>query len=168
VFYLGITILAALLVFLSRLPATIRRIRAQREALRPVAPISRLDHLPCIVNTVGVFLTEFTVLGMVTLAVFVGLNAALGAFYRAPDISAGVRQLSGGVIVTIVLVALAFPLLTVGARLARYLLVALVASGLVGWLVITSVGDQWPKVMAFGLFTYAIPALLVLILRMRS
>lgn len=160
--------LLALVVFLSRLPATIRRIRAQREALRPVRPISRLDHLPCIVNTVGVFLTEFTVLGMVTFAVFLGLNAALGTFNQAPDISAAIRQLSAGAIVTIVLVALATLLLTVGARLARYLLVALIALGLVSWMVITSVGDQWPSVLAFGLFTYAIPALLVLILRMRS
>ena len=166
-YYLGITALLALVVFLAGLPATIRRIRAQREALRPVKPISRLDHLPCIVNTVGVFLTEFTVLGMVTFAVFVGSNAALGTLDHAPDITAGVRRLSVGVIVTIGLVALATLLLTIGLRLARYLLVALIALGLVGWMVAISVGDQWPPVMAFGLFTYAIPALLVLVLRMR-
>lgn len=167
-YYFWATMFLALVVFISRLPATIRRIRAQREALRPVQPISGVDHLPCIVNTVGAVVTEFALLGLLVFAVFVGSNAALGTLDRAPDLTTGVRHVSVGAIMAIIALAFSTALLLIGGHVARYALMLLTALVVVTWMVISSTGDQWSAVVLFAVLAYAGPAMLVLLLRILS
>lgn len=165
VYYFWVTFFLALVVFIIRMPATIRRIRAQRHALRPVEPISRAEHLPCIVNTIGAAITEFSLLGLLAVAVFLGSNAALGTLGEAPDLSTAFRKISLGSIVTICALALATIILVIGAQFARHILAMLVVFGLVLWMVVSSAGDAWPAIALFGLVSYAAPAIFVLILR---
>jgi hypothetical protein len=159
------TVFLAFLVFIVRLPVTIRRIGDQRKALRPVEPISRVDHLPCIVNTIGAIITEFALLGLLTLAVFLGSNAAFGTFDQAPNLSTAFRQISLGAIAVISALLLTTILLVFGARFVRYTLIMLLAFVVVLWMVISSTGDQWPAIALFGFVAYAVPALFVFLLR---
>ncbi len=164
-YYFWVTFFLALVVFILRLPVTIRRIGAQRQALRPVEPISRVDHLPCIVNTIGAAITEFALLGLLVVAVFLGSNAALGTLGEAPDLSTGFRQISLGSIITICALALTTLVLVIGAQFARCFLVMLIAFGLVLWMVMNSAGDQWPAIALFGFISYGVPAIFVLVVR---
>jgi hypothetical protein len=164
-YYFWATLFLALMVFVSRLPATVRKIRAQREALRPVQPISRADHLPCIVNTIGAAITEFALLGLLTFGIFVGSNAALGTLGQAPDLTTGVRHISIGAISLILAVIVVTGLLLIGGKIARHLLMLAVAFAIVTWMVMSSTGDQWPAVIIFGLLAYAAPAMFVMLLR---
>lgn len=164
-YYFWVTFFLALVVFIIRLPVTLRRIKAQRHALRPVEPISRVDHLPCIVNTIGATITEFALLGLLVLGIFLGSNAAFGTFGEAPDISTALRKVSFGSIIAITTLVLTTFLLVFGARFLRYVLIMLVAFGLVLLMVINSTGDQWPAIALFGFISYAVPAIIVLIVR---
>lgn len=164
-YYFWVTIFLALVVFVFRLPVTLRRIGAQRLALRPIEPISRVDHLPCIVNTIGAAITEFALLGLLVVAVFLGSNAALGTFGEAPDLSTAFRKISFGSIVIICALALTTFVLVIGAHFARYILIVLIAFGLVLWMVMSSAGDQWPAIALFGFISYGAPAIFVLVLR---
>ncbi len=164
-YYFWVTFFLALVVFIIRLPVTLRRIRDQRQALRPVEPISRVDHLPCIVNTIGAALTEFALLGLLVAAVFLGSNAALGTFGEAPDMSTAVREISRGAAITIAALALATFVLAIGAQFARHMLIMLAASALILWMVKNSAGDEWPAIALFGLISYAAPAIFILIVR---
>lgn len=164
-YYFWVTFFLALVVFIFRLPVTFRRIRDQRQALRPVEPISRVDHLPCIVNTIGAAITEFALLGLLVAAVFLGSNAALGTLGEAPDFSTAFRKISFGSIVTISALTLVTLILAFGARFVRYILIMLAAFGLVLWMVMSSAGDQWPAIALFGFISYGVPAIFVLIIR---
>ena len=163
--YFWVTFFLALVVFIIRLPVTVRRIREQRHALRPVEPVSRVEHLPCIVNTIGVVITEFALLGLLVVVVFLAANAALGTLGNAPNLSTALRELSLGTIVALTALMLSTLVLSVSVTFARYFLFALMVLVVVVWLVITSAGDDWPAIVLFGLISYAVPALLVLILR---
>lgn len=165
-YYFWATFFLAFVVFVFRLPATIRRIGAQRQALRPVEPISRVDHLPCIVNTIGAAITEFSLLGLLVVAVFLGSNAALGTIGEAPDFSTAFRHISLGSIITICALAVTTFVLVIGAHVGRYILIMVIAFGLVLWMVMSSAGDQWPAIALFGFISYGAPAILVLLLRL--
>jgi hypothetical protein len=165
VLYFWTTFFLAFVVFIFRLPATVRRIRAQRQALRPVEPISRVDHLPCMVNAIGAAITEFSLLGVLVVAVFLGSNAALGTLGAAPDFSTAFRHISLGSIITILALILTTIVLAIGARFARFMLLMLIVFGLVLWMVMSSAGDQWPAIALFGFVSYAVPAIFILILR---
>lgn len=163
--YFWTTVFLAFVVFIFRLPVTIRRIRAQRDALRPLEPVTRVDHLPCIVNTIGAAITEFALLGLLVVAVFLGSNAALGTFDQAPNFSTAIRQISLGSIVTITALALTTLALVIGAQIIRYLLLLGLVFGLVLVMVVSSAGDQWKAIALFGLISYGAPAIVVLVLR---
>lgn len=163
--YFWLTVFLAFVVFIIRLPVTIRRIGDQRKALRPLEPVTRVDHLPCIVNTIGAAITEFSLLGLLVAAVFLGTNAAFGTFDQAPDFSTAFRQISFGSIITIIALVLTTIVLVIGATLARYVFLFLVVFGLVLWMLASSAGDQWPAIALFGLISYGAPAIFLLIVR---
>lgn len=160
-----LTVFPALVVFIGRLPATMRRVRAQRDALRPVQPIARADHLPCVLNTIGAVLTEFSLLGLLALAVFVGTSAAFGTLGNAPDLSTGIRQFSLGAIGTITAVGITIAVLLSGGVLARYVIIFGVALAVLFWMVMSSAGDQAPAILLFAVLAVGAPTLLVAALR---
>ena len=164
-YYFWATFFLALVVFIFRLPVTFRRIRDQRHALRPIEPISRVDHLPCIVNTIGAAITEFALLGLIVVGVFLGSNAALGTFSEAPDFSTAFRKISFGSTVAIAALAVATLILAIGAKFTRYLLIMLIAFGIVIWMVMSSAGDQWLAISLFGFISFAAPAIFILLVR---
>ena len=165
-FYFWLTVFLALVVFIGRLPATIRRIKAQRQALRPMPPLSRSDHVPCILNTIGAAITEFFMLGLMTLAVFVGTNAAFSTLGEAPSLATGVQQLGLSAVGVIVALASTIGLMLLGGAIARNAL--LIASGLaiVAWMVMSSAGDQALPVLLFAGLAVGVPALFVAFLRL--
>ncbi len=165
VYFFWATFFLALMVFILRLPATFRRIREQREALRPIEPVARGEHLPCIVNTIGAAITELALLGLLVLAVFLGLNAALGTLGEAPDVSTAFQKISLGAMIAIGTLILTAFILAVSPRATRYALVMLIVFGLVLWMVMSSTGDQWPAIALFGLISFGLPAIFLLILR---
>lgn len=165
-FYFWLTVFLALVVFIGCLPATVRRVRKQREALRPIPPLARSDHVPCVLNTIGVVITEFFMLGLMTLAVFVGTNAALGTLGQAPDLTTGVRHLSLGVIALIVSLIMIITALVIGGAIARFVLLAIAASAIVAWMVLSSAGDQAPAILLFAALAVGVPTLFVTLLRM--
>ncbi len=167
-YYFALTVLLTLVVFIWRLPATIRRVRAQREALRPVQPVARADHLPCIVNTIGAVLTEFFLLGLLSFAVFLGSNAAFGTLDRAPDFLTGIRHISLGAFGVMVVLAMMTALLLIGGAAARYALAFLSVLAIITWMAMSSVGDQWPAVVMFAALACGAPTLLILVIRLLS
>ena len=166
VYYFWLTVFLALVVFIGGLPATVRRVRAQREALRPVQPIARSDHLPCIVNTIGAALTEFFVLGLLALAVFIGTNAAFGTLDRAPDLTTGIRHLSLGMIGVVVALMIITGLLLIGGAFARYFMLFAGAFAILAWMIMSSSGDQWPAIVLFAMLAVGAPALLIQVVRL--
>ena len=165
-FYFWLTVFLALVVFFGRLPATIRRVRAQRDALRPVQPITRTDHFPCVVNTIGAAITEFFLLGLMTLAVFMGTNAAFGTLDQAPDLTTGIRHLSLGVITLIVTMIAIISSLVIGGAIARYGLLLMGAMVILAWMVMSSAGDQAPAILLFAAFAVGVPTLFVILVRL--
>jgi len=116
------------------------------------------------VNTIGAVLTEFSLLGLLTLAVFIGANAVLGTLGQAPDLASGIRDLSVGMLGLLMALAAITTLLLFGGTFTR---AALIFSGLftiVIAMVISTIGDQWPAVILFALFAVGIPTLLVALL----
>jgi len=166
VYYFWLTVFLALVVFIGGLPATVRRVRAQREALRPLQPIARFDHLPCIVNTIGAALTEFFLLGLLALAVFVAANAAFGTLGQAPDLNTGLRDLSLGILAVIVALAVITGLLLIGGAFARYFLLFSGFFAVVAWMVMSSTGNDWPAILLFALLAFGAPALFISLLRL--
>ena len=164
--YFWLTVFPALVVFLGRLPATIRRVRAQREALRPVRPLARAEHFPCIMNTIGAAITEFFLLGLLTLAVFVVSLAAFGMFGQAPDLSTGVRHLSMGALFLIAALVAITGLLLIGGAFLRMLLMFSTFFTAVAMMVQSSAGDQAPAILLFALLAVGLPTLFVFVLRM--
>lgn len=164
-YYFWLTVSLALLVFIGRLPATVRRVRAQRETLRPIEPVTRSDHLPCIVNAIGAALTEFFLLGLLALAVFIGTHAAVGTMEQAPDLSTGLRHVSLGAIAVIAALVVVTGLLLIGGSIARYALLFSIAFAIVGWMVISSTGDQGPSIVLFAALAAGAPTVLILLLR---
>ncbi len=167
-FYFWLTVILALVVFFGRLPATVRRVRAQREALRPVQPVTRTDHFPCMVNTIGAAITEFFMLGLMTLAVFMGTGAAFGTLDQAPDLTTAIRQLSLGAIGLIVTMAAIITVLVIGGAIARYGLLVIGAALILAWMVMSSAGDQAPAILLFAALAVGVPTLFVALLRMLS
>ena len=163
--YFALTVILTLMVFILRLPVTIRRVKAQREALRPARPITRADHLPCILNTIGAVLTEFFQLGLLSFAVFVGANAAFSAFEHAPDIITGLRQISLGALALMALLTAIIVILAIGGATACYALAFLSLFVIIAWMARSSVGDEWPAVVIFALFTIGAPSLLISLIR---
>lgn len=163
-FYFWLTVFLALVVFIGRLPATVRRVRAQRLALRPVPPLSRSDHVPCVLNTIGAAITEFFLLGLMTLAVFIGANAAFGTLGEAPDLTTGIQHLSLGTMALIVTLGVIISVLVIGGAIARYVLVLIGASAIVAWMVMSSAGDQAPAILLFAAVAVGVPALFVALL----
>lgn len=164
-YYFPLTVFLALVVFFGLLPATVRRIRAQREALRPIQPVTRSEHLPCIVNTIGAAITEFFLLGLLTLAVFIASNIAFGTLGQAPDLTTGIRHLSLMTVAVIAALTVTTGLILVGGAFARYAALFLSALGVVIWMVMSTAGDQWPAILLFAFFAVGVPAILVLLLR---
>lgn len=160
-----LTVFLALVVFIGGLPATIRRVKAQREALRPIQPITRSDHLPCMLNTIGAALTEFFMLGLMALAVFVASNAAFGTVWQAPDLTTGFRHLSIGTIALLVTIAATISLILSGGAFARAALVFGGVFSVVAWMVLSTTGDQGPAIVLFALLAVGAPTLLIAILR---
>ncbi len=165
-FYFWLTVFLALVVFFGRLPATVRRVRAQRQALRPVQPITRSDHFPCVVNTIGAAITEFFMLGLMALAVFLGSNAALGTLDQAPDLTTGIRDLSLGAIALTISFVLIISALAIGGAIARHLLFVIGATAILAWMVMSSSGDQAPAILLFAALAVGVPTLFVALLRM--
>lgn len=165
-YYFWLTVVLALVVFIGGWPATIRRVRAQREALYPLKPISRSDHLPCILNTIGATLTEFFMLGLLALAVFIATNAAFGTLDQAPDLTTGVRHLSLGAIGVIVAIIAMIGLLLVGGAIARYAFLFIGAFIMLAWMVMSSSGDQGPGIILFAMVAVGAPLLFIQVLRM--
>lgn len=165
-YYFWLTVFLALVVFIGRLPATVRRIREQREALRPVQPISGSDHLPCIVNTIGAALTEFFLLGLMALAVFIGTNAAFGTLDQAPDLTTGIRHVSLGAVGVIVALVVITSLLLIGGAFARYFLLFTCAFAILAWMVMSSAGEQGLAIVLFAMLAVGAPVLFIQILRL--
>lgn len=163
--YFWLTVFPALVVFIGRLPATVRRVRAQREALRPVQPIARADHLPCILNTIGAAITEFSLLGLLVLAVFIGTSVAFGTLGQAPNLTTGLRHLSLGAIGTIIVVGTTIAILLRGGVLARYVLMFGGALAVLFWMVMTSAGEEAPAILLFAALAVGAPTLLTALLR---
>lgn len=164
-YYFWLTVFPALVVFFGRFPATIRRIRVQRKELHPVEPIARYEHLPCIVNTIGVAFTEFFLLGLMALVVFTGLNAIFGTIGQAPDLGSGLRHLSLGTVAVIVTVGLIIAAVLSGGSFARYLLLFGVVFTIVTQMVMSSTGDQGPAIALFALIAAGLPTLFIALLR---
>jgi len=153
------------MVFFGRLPATIRRVREQRQALRPMRPVVRGDHFPCIMNTIGAVLTEFFQLGLLTFAVFLGTNVALGTLDQAPDITTGLRHISVGALAFMVMLAVVIGILLIGGAAARYALLLFSLFAVITWMVESSIGNDWPSVVIFALLAFGAPTLLILLIR---
>ncbi|MGI9416270.1 MAG: hypothetical protein ACR2RA_00375 [Geminicoccaceae bacterium] len=166
--YFLLTVFPALVVFIGRLPATVRRVRAQREALRPVQPVARTDHLPCVLNTIGAALTEFFLLGLLVLAVFIGTSAAFGTLDQAPDLTTGIRHLSLGAVGAIIALGVTIAILVNAGTLARYVLLFGGALVILYWMVMSSAGDQAPAILLFAALAVGAPTLLVAVLRLFS
>lgn len=164
-YYFWLTVFLALVVFFGRLPATIRRVRAQREALRPIQPIVRSDHLPCMLNTIGAVLTEFFMLGLSALAVFIAANAALGTLWQASDLTTGIRHLSLGALALFLTVAAIISLILTGGAFARAALVFGSVFSIVAWMVLSTTGDEGPAIVLFALLAVGAPTLLIALLR---
>ncbi|MEZ5935028.1 MAG: hypothetical protein R3F54_24470 [Alphaproteobacteria bacterium] len=163
-YYFWLTVFLALVVFIGRLPATLRRVRAQREALRPIEPITRFDHLPCMLNTIGAVITEFFMLGLMTLAVFILSNAAFGTLWQAPDLSTGLRHVSLGATVLIMTIAAFVLLLLTSPQTIRTLLLFSVVFAAVALMVMVTAGEQGPVIVLFARAAAGAPALLIAIL----
>ena len=164
-YYLWPTVLVALVVFIGRLPATIRRVREQREVLRPRPPVGRLDHIPCMVNTIGVFLTEFFMLGLLTLAAFILSNATFGTLLRSSDMVTGVTYVSVGALILMAAVGATFALLLKGGVVARAGLIFGALIAVVTWMVMSTAGSEGPAILLFALFTVGAPTVFVALVR---
>lgn len=164
-YYFWLAVFLALVVFFGRLPATVRRVRVQCDALRPLQPVARVDQLSSIVNTIGAALTEFFLLGLLALAVFIGINATFGTLIQAPDLNTGIRHVSLGALGVIALLSIITALLLIGGAFARYLLLFSALFAVVIWMVMSSAGDQWSAIMLFALLAAGAPTLFVALLR---
>jgi sterol desaturase/sphingolipid hydroxylase (fatty acid hydroxylase superfamily) len=160
-----LTVILTLMVFIGRLPGTIRRVRAQREALRPLRPIARTDHLPCIVNTIGATITEFFQLGLLTFGVFIGSYFIFGTLEQAPTFTTGMRHISLSALVIMMALAFVIGILLIGGAIARYALALTLLFAVIAWMVESSVGDEWPAVLIFALLSCGAPTALVLLIR---
>ena len=165
-FYFWLAVLLALVVFIGRFPATVRRVKEQRQALRPVPPIARSDHVPCILNAIGAAITEFFMLGLMTLAVFVGSNAAFSTLGQAPDLATGIQHLSLSIIGVIVALASLIGLFLFGGAIARYALMFAGTFAILAWMVMISAGDQAFAILLFAALAVGVPALIVALLRL--
>ncbi|MEM9440051.1 MAG: hypothetical protein AAGA73_06365 [Pseudomonadota bacterium] len=164
-YYLWPTVVVALLVFIARLPGTFRRVRTQLDMLRPRPPVGRLDHLPCMVNTIGVFITEFFMLGLMTLAVFILSNATISTVWRSSDIASGITYVSLGALVLMAAVAGIIGLLVKGGVIARAGLIFGALIALVTWMVLSTSGSQAPAILLFALFTVGVPTLFIALIK---
>ncbi len=164
-YYLWPTVFVALVVFIGRLPGTIRRVREQWDVLRPRPPVGRLDHIPCMVNTIGVFLTEFFMLGLMTLAAFILSNATFGTLWQSSNMAAGVTYVSLGALILMAAVAAMVGLLLKGGVVARAGLLFGTLIALVTWMVMSTAGSQGPAILLFALFTVVAPTAFVALIR---
>ena len=165
-YYFWLSAFLALVVFIGRLPATVRRVRAQCEALRPPQPIARSDNLFRLVNAIGAAVTEFFLLGLLALAVFIGANAAFGTLGEAPDLNTGIRHLSLGALSVIALLLVITALLLIGGPFARAFLLFSSAFSVIAWMVMSSAGDQWPAILLFALLAVGTPSLFLQLIRL--
>lgn len=116
-------------------------------------------------NTIGAAFTEFFMLGLTALAVFVVSNAAFGTLGQAPDLPTGLRHLSLGVVTVLLAVAAIITLILTSVALARSLLLFTVVFAVVVWMVMSTAGEEGPAIVLFALVSAAAPALLIAILR---
>ena len=116
-------------------------------------------------NTIGAAVTEFFLLGLLTLAVFIGASAAFGTLDQAPDLSTGLRHLSLGVIGTIIAIGLTVAILLRGRVLARYVLLFGATFLTLFWLVMSSAGDEAPAILLFAVLAVGAPALFIAVVR---
>ena len=165
-YYFWLTVFPALVVFIAFLPATVRRFREQRKALRPIEPIARYEHFPCIVNTIGAAFTEFALLGLMAFGVFVLANATFGTLAQAPDLNTGIRYLSLGTLGLFIAVGIIIAALLKGGGVARGFLLFSVMLAVLMMMVMSSAGDQGPAILLFALTAVGVPAVVIAILRL--
>ncbi|MEM7045331.1 MAG: hypothetical protein AAF543_21180 [Pseudomonadota bacterium] len=128
--------------------------------------MARVEHFPCIMNTIGAALTEFFLLGLLTLAVLVISFVAFGTFGQAPDLSTGVRQLSIGALLLIAALVGITTLLLIGGAFLRMLLMFSTFFTAVSLMVQSTSGDQAPAILLFALLAVGAPTLFVFLLRL--
>lgn len=116
-------------------------------------------------NTIGATVTEFFMLGLMVLAVFIASNAAFGTMGQAPDMSTGLRYVSLGAVAIIVALMVAIGLLLIGGAFARYSMMVIVALGILAWMVLTTAGEDGPAILLFACLAVAGPVLLIKLLR---
>ncbi len=126
-------------------------------------PVQRGDHILSIMNAIGATITEFSLLGLLVAAIFLGSNAALETFSGAPDLQTGFQRLSLGSALTIGTVLCVTLLFVFGRKFARYFLTIIGMFSLVLLMVVESTGDQWPSIALFGFLCYALPAIILLL-----
>ena len=117
------------------------------------------------VNTIGVFLTEFFMLGLLTLAVFILSNATIGTLWRSSDMASGITYVSLGALVLMAGVAAAIGLLVKGGVIARAGLLFAGLIAIVTWMVLSTAGGQAPAILLFALFTVGAPTLFIALIR---
>jgi hypothetical protein len=117
------------------------------------------------VNTIGVFITEFLMLGLMTLAAFILSNATLRTLGQSSDMATGVTYVSLGALVLMVSVAAITALLMKGGVIARAGLLFGALIAVVIWMVISTAGNQAPAILLFALFTVGAPTALVAVIR---
>ena len=163
--YLPITMLALVVVFFSARRAA-RRIKEQRVALRPVPPVLPADHVPCVVNTIGVCLTEFALAALSLVVTLALAQAVLTTTAAAPTVGAAVEKIAYTATFGVFAIALLTFLLSRGIKLALVgLLLVIGGTGLM-MLLVTSGGEQWPRILAFACACGGVPTLVVALLRL--
>jgi hypothetical protein len=116
-------------------------------------------------NTIGAVVTEFFMLGLMTLAVFIGSNAALGTLWQAPDLSTGLRHLSLGLAILILVIAALIALLLTSPAMLRTAMLFGMVFTVLSWMVMSTAGEQGPVILLFALAVVGVPMLLIAILR---
>jgi hypothetical protein len=117
------------------------------------------------VNTIGVFLTEFIMLGLTTLAAFILSNATFGTLWQSPDAATGITHVSLGALGLMAAVAATIGLLLAGGVVARAGLLFSALIVIVAWMVLSTTGSQGPAILLFAAFTVGAPTCLVALVR---
>jgi hypothetical protein len=117
------------------------------------------------VNTIGVFITEFFMLGLMTLAAFILSNATFGTLWQASDMATGVTRVSLGALVLMAAVSAIVALLLKGGIIARVGLLFGALVTVVVWMVVSTSGSQAPAILLFALFTVGAPMAFVALIR---
>jgi hypothetical protein len=154
-----------LVVFFLSVRRAVRRIKEQRHALRPVPPVLPADHVPCVVNTIGVCLTEFALVALSLLMTLVLANAVINGAENARSVSDAIQRVTYDATLAVLAVVLMVFFLSRGIRFALFGLLLLIGGGTLALLLMSSGGEQWSRVLIFALVCGGTPAFLIYLLR---